>query len=104
MSPAAIAGATNAIFFNHGQCCNAGSRLYVQRKVFDEVAQGVADAAESIKLGSAFDPETQMGPLISDEQFSEVTGYLKSGEDQGARSLVGGGRFGSAATSSSRRS
>src|SRR5580765_3428166 len=47
--PAAIAGASNAIFFNHGQCCNAGSRLYVQRKVFDEVAQGVADVAEGIK-------------------------------------------------------
>ncbi|MCC7371672.1 MAG: aldehyde dehydrogenase family protein [Chloroflexi bacterium] len=92
--PAAIAGASNAIFFNHGQCCNAGSRLYVQRKVFDEVAQGVADAAEGIKLGNAFDPDTQMGPLISDEQLRRVTGYLQSGAEQGARSLVGGSRFG----------
>ena len=71
-----------------------GSRLYVQRQVFDEVVAGRRRAAEGIKLGDGFDPETQMGPLVSDEQLRRVTGYMASGREQGARSLVGGSRFG----------
>jgi phenylacetaldehyde dehydrogenase len=71
---AATAGAANAIFFNHGQCCVAGSRLFVQEDRFDEVVAGVADIARSIKLGDGLDPETQMGPLVSDEQLQRVTG------------------------------
>ena len=73
---AAIAGAANGIFFNHGQCCNAGSRLYIEKDVFDEVVAGVADEAEKIKVGPGTDADTQMGPLISDEQFDKVLGYL----------------------------
>jgi Aldehyde dehydrogenase family len=65
----AIAGAANAIFFNHGQCCVAGSRLFVHEGIFDEVVDGVAEVAKSIKLGEGMDPETQMGPLVSDEQL-----------------------------------
>src|SRR5271170_3967407 len=64
-SESAIAGAANAIFFNHGQCCVAGSRLFVQESRFDEVVDGVAEIAKSIKLGSGLDPSTQMGPLVS---------------------------------------
>ncbi len=90
----AIAGASNAIFFNQGEVCSAGSRLYIQKNVFDEVIEGVAAAAKNIKLGPGFDPETQMGPLVSDEQLNRVTGYLKSGVTEGARSLVGGQRYG----------
>ncbi len=90
----AIAGAANAIFFNHGQCCVAGSRLYVQEDNFDEVVAGVTDIAKSIKLGDGMDPETQMGPLVSDEQLRRVTGYLKSGKDDGAEARSGGGRWG----------
>src|SRR6204780_4338811 len=60
---AAIEGAANAIFFNHGQCCVAGSRLYVQRGRFDEVVDGVAEIAKSIKMGPGMEPGTQMGPL-----------------------------------------
>src|SRR5690348_32271 len=70
----AIAGAANGIFFNHGQCCNAGSRLYVQKGVFDDVVSGVADIAKGIKVAPGTDPEAQMGPLISDEQFEKVLG------------------------------
>src|ERR1700732_2311266 len=92
--PAAIEGAANAIFFNHGQCCVAGSRLYVQRGRFDEVVDGVAAIAKSIKLGPGMEPGTQMGPLVSDEQFQRVTGYLESGKLQGATTLAGGGRSG----------
>ncbi len=90
----AIEGAANAIFFNHGQCCVAGSRLFVQQSRFDEVVDGVAEIAKSIKLGSGLDEGTQMGPLVSDEQFRRVTGYLESGKADGATALTGGGRFG----------
>src|SRR5579863_6361884 len=62
---AAIAGAANAVFFNHGQCCVAGSRLFVQEDRFDDVVAGVAEIAKSIKLGDGMDPETQMDPLVS---------------------------------------
>jgi phenylacetaldehyde dehydrogenase len=91
---AAIEGAANAIFFNHGQCCVAGSRLYVQRDRFDEVVDGVAEIAKSIKMGPGMEPGTQMGPLVSDEQLRLVTGYLESGEAEGATALAGGGRYG----------
>jgi len=92
--PAAITGAANAIFFNHGQCCVAGSRLFVQENRFDEVVDGVAEIAKSIKLGSGLDEGTQMGPLVSDEQLRRVTGYLESGKADGATAVTGGGRFG----------
>jgi phenylacetaldehyde dehydrogenase len=90
----AIEGAANAIFFNHGQCCVAGSRLFVQQSRFDEVVDGVAEIAKSIKMGPGMEPGTQMGPLVSDEQFRRVTGYLESGKEDGATALAGGGRFG----------
>ncbi|WP_061290467.1 aldehyde dehydrogenase family protein [Herbidospora cretacea] len=90
----AIPGAANAIFFNHGQCCVAGSRLFVHESRFDEVVSGVADIARGIKLGSGLDPDTQMGPLVSDEQFRRVTGYLESGRAEGARTVAGGQRHG----------
>lgn len=92
--PTAIAGAANAIFFNQGEVCSAGSRLYVQKNVFDQVVEGVAEQAKKIKVGPGFDPATQMGPLVSDEQLARVTGYLKSGVDEGAKSIVGGQRYG----------
>src|SRR6202140_4556955 len=79
----AIEGAANAIFFNHGQCCVAGSRLFVQRGRFDEVIDGVAQIAKSIKMGAGMEPGTQMGPLVSDEQFRRVTGFLESGKADG---------------------
>jgi phenylacetaldehyde dehydrogenase len=90
----AIEGAAHAIFFNHGQCCVAGSRLYVQRDSFDKVIDGVAEIAKSIKMGPGMEPGTQMGPLVSDEQFRLVTGFLESGKADGATALAGGGRFG----------
>jgi phenylacetaldehyde dehydrogenase len=90
----AIEGAANAIFFNHGQCCVAGSRLFVQESRFDEVVDGVAEIAKGIKLGSGLDPSTQMGPLVSEEQFQRVSGFLESGRTDGATALAGGGRHG----------
>ena len=90
----AIPGAANAIFFNHGQCCCAGSRLYVHKKRFDQVVEGIAAAAKKIKLGPGHSPDTDMGPLVSEEQLNRVMGYLKAGQSEGAESVVGGGRFG----------
>jgi phenylacetaldehyde dehydrogenase len=92
--PEAIDGAAHAIFFNHGQCCVAGSRLYVQQSRFDEVVDGVAQIAKSIKMGPGMEPDTQMGPLVSEEQLRLVTGYMESGEAEGATALAGGGRYG----------
>src|SRR5712692_2551051 len=60
----AIPGAASAIFFNHGQCCCAGSRLYIERAAFDQVVEGVAEHARNIKVGPGMDPDTQMGPLV----------------------------------------
>ncbi|MBV9094212.1 MAG: aldehyde dehydrogenase family protein [Streptosporangiaceae bacterium] len=90
----AVAGAANAIFFNHGQCCVAGSRLFVEQDRFDEVVHGVADIAKSIKVGPGLDPGTEMGPLVSQEQYERVTGYLEHGKSEGATALAGGGTHG----------
>jgi phenylacetaldehyde dehydrogenase len=90
----AIDGAANGIFFNHGQCCCAGSRLFVEKPIFDRVVEGVAERAKKIRVGRGLDPETQMGPLVSQEQLDRVCGYLASGSSEGARAVVGGKRIG----------
>jgi phenylacetaldehyde dehydrogenase len=91
---AAVPGAANAIFFNHGQCCCAGSRLYVQKPVYDEVVEGVARHARKIRVGSGFDHATQMGPLVSREQLERVCSYIDAGLHDGARLITGGSRTG----------
>jgi acyl-CoA reductase-like NAD-dependent aldehyde dehydrogenase len=87
----AIPGAANAIFFNSGQVCLAGSRLFVQARVFDEVLAGIANIAQSIRLGSGLDPRTQMGPLISAKQKERVSQYVELGKREGAELVAGGG-------------
>lgn len=87
---AAIAGAASAIFFNHGQCCCAGSRLFVEQSIFDKVVEGVSQIAEGIIVGDGFDSATQMGPLVSREQFDRVCTYIKSGSYEGAQIRAGG--------------
>jgi phenylacetaldehyde dehydrogenase len=90
----AVPGAASAIFFNHGQCCCAGSRLFVQEKRYDRVLEGVSDIARNIRVGAGLDPSTEMGPLVSKVQFERVTGFLQSGKEEGARTVVGGNRRG----------
>ena len=90
----AVKGAASAIFFNHGQCCCAGSRLYIEKPVFDKVVEGVAEEARKIKLGPGLDPESQMGPLVSEEQLNRVCGYIDAGFSEGAKAVVGGSRKG----------
>jgi phenylacetaldehyde dehydrogenase len=89
-----IPGAAMAIFFNHGQCCCAGSRLYVEEKQFDKVVAGVSDIASKIKVGPGMDASTDMGPLVSEEQMNKVCGYLESGLAEGAKATAGGSRHG----------
>ena len=90
----AISGTANAIFFNHGQCCCAGSRLFVQESIFDKLVGGVADEAKKIKVGPGLDPNTQMGPMVSEIQFNRVCGYLESGLSEGAKAVAGGKKLG----------
>ena len=85
-----IGGAAQAIFFNAGQVCAAGSRLYAHKKIYDRVVEGVSAAADAIRLGPGLDPETEMGPLVSREQQDRVMGYVDSGREEGAELVTGG--------------
>jgi phenylacetaldehyde dehydrogenase len=85
----AVATAANAIFFNSGQVCCAGSRLYIESGIYDEVIAGVHQIANGIKVGDGLAGDTMMGPLVSAEQFERVSGYVKAGIDAGATALTG---------------
>jgi acyl-CoA reductase-like NAD-dependent aldehyde dehydrogenase len=87
---AAIKGSFQAIYFNSGQACNAGSRLFVPAERYDEVLGALAEAANSARLGPGLDPDTQLGPLVSAEQQERVMGYIESGRSEGAEVLAGG--------------
>ncbi|MFN8160249.1 MAG: aldehyde dehydrogenase family protein [Solirubrobacterales bacterium] len=89
---AAAATAAEAIFFNSGQVCSAGSRMMVERSVYDQVVDAVAQVASKLQLGPGLDPETTLGPLVSDEQLRRVTSYLERGVEEGASVAVGGRR------------
>jgi phenylacetaldehyde dehydrogenase len=88
----AAEGAAAAIYFNHGQCCCAGSRLFIEQKAYDHVLSRLVDYAQKIQLGPGMDPATQMGPLVSSDQFARVTGLVASGRQQGATLATGGAR------------
>ena len=79
-----------AIFFNSGQVCTAGSRLYVHSKIFDSVVEGLSGAANAIRLGPGLEQATEMGPLVSKEQQQRVLGYIESGRKEGASIAAGG--------------
>ena len=89
---AAASGAAAAIYFNHGQCCCAGSRLFVEKKVYDKIIPKLVAFSEKIKVGPGMHPATEMGPLVSSEQYARVTGYLEAGKRAGATVAAGGGR------------
>ncbi len=89
---AAAIGAASAIYFNHGQCCCAGSRLFIEQKVYDRVMPRLIDYSKQVKLGPGMDPTTEMGPLVSHEQFTRVSDYLQHGRQEGATVAAGGGR------------
>ncbi len=91
---AAIEGSHFALFFNQGQCCCAGSRLFVERKVYDEFVERSADRARRRTVGNPLDDGTEQGPQVDDAQFDKVMGYINSGRQEGARLVCGGERVG----------
>ena len=88
----AVDAALAQIFSMNGQRCTAGSRLLVQRSLYDEIVEAVADRAKRIRVGDPFDPRTELGPLIRPEHLDRVLDYVESARTEGARVLVGGGR------------
>ena len=90
----AVEGSFIGLFLNQGQCCCAGSRLFVQGKVHDEFVERMLARTRKQKLGDPFDPATTQGPQVSEEQFDKVLGYIRSGRETGAKLLTGGGRWG----------
>ncbi len=90
---AAVPGAGMAVFANSGQICSAGTRLFVEKRIYDEFTGRVAEFGKSLRVGMGLDPETQVGPLVSAEQLDRVTGYLSIGRQEGARPLSGGERL-----------
>ena len=90
----AVKGAYQAIYYNTGQNCNAGSRLFVQRDQYDDVVAGLVEAAGRARLGPGLDPDTRLGPLISAEQEERVLGYIETGKAEGAELVTGGKKRG----------
>ncbi|CAH0134497.1 aldehyde dehydrogenase family protein [Peribacillus sp. Bi134] len=86
----AIPGALMGIMFNQGQVCCAGSRLYIQKKSYDNVVADLVSHAKNIKQGAGLDPSTQIGPLVSSEQMERVGGYIEKGKSEGAEVVTGG--------------
>ncbi len=91
---AAVEGAILGLYLNQGQCCCAGSRLFVQEQVHDQVVERLAARAQERKLGDPFDPETEQGPQVDKAQFDKILSYIDKGKAQGARCVSGGERFG----------
>jgi aldehyde dehydrogenase (NAD+) len=89
----AVAGAGMAVFANSGQICSAGTRLFVERRIYDEFTGRVAEFGKGLQVGNGIDPKTQIGPLVSEQQLDRVTGYLSLGKEEGARALSGGDRL-----------
>jgi aldehyde dehydrogenase (NAD+) len=91
---AAVEGAILGLYLNQGQCCCAGSRLFVQDSVHDKFVERLAAKAKGRKLGDPFDPATQQGPQVDRAQFDKIMSYIDKGRAQGARCVTGGERFG----------
>jgi acyl-CoA reductase-like NAD-dependent aldehyde dehydrogenase len=87
---AAVRGAHQAIYFNSGQACNAGSRLFVPAERYEEVMSALVESAKATRLGAGLDPSTQLGPLVSAEQRDRVMSYIQAGRSEGAELLAGG--------------
>jgi aldehyde dehydrogenase (NAD+) len=89
----AVPGAAMAVFSNSGQICSAGTRLFVEQRIYDEFTGRVAEFGKTLRIGDGRDPDTQVGPLVSAEQLKRVTGYLDIGRQEGAHPLSGGERL-----------
>ncbi len=90
----AVKGATWAVFSTSGQECTAGSRLFVERPVYQAVLDGLAAQAQRIRVGPGFAPKVHLGPIVSEKQMQTVLGYIESGRSEGAQIVAGGERLG----------
>ena len=90
----AVEGAHFGLFFNHGQCCCAGSRVFVEEKIYDQFVEKSGARARKTTVGDPFDPKTEQGPQVDQTQFDKVMGYIESGRDEGAKLVCGGDRVG----------
>lgn len=90
----AVEGAHFGLFFNHGQCCCAGSRVFVEEKIYDQFVEKSGARAKKRTVGDPFDPKTEQGPQVDQIQFDKVMSYIDSGRDQGAKLVCGGDRVG----------
>src|SRR5271163_554835 len=90
----AVEGAHFALFFNQGQCCCAGSRLFVEEKCYDEFVARSVERAKKRTVGNPFDKNTEQGPQVDQDQFNKVMGYIESGKKDKARLVAGGNRVG----------
>jgi aldehyde dehydrogenase (NAD+) len=90
----AVEGAHFGLFFNHGQCCCAGSRVFVEEKIYDQFVEKSGARANKRKVGDPFDPMTEQGPQVDQAQFDKVMGFIDSGQSEGAKLVCGGGRVG----------
>ncbi|MGA3204152.1 MAG: aldehyde dehydrogenase family protein [Bryobacteraceae bacterium] len=86
----AIAGTASAIFYNQGQCCTAGSRLFAHKSIYQRIVEGVVEEARKLKVGHGLNPDVNLGPLVSKEQHDKVKDYIDSGRTQGAEVVTGG--------------
>jgi len=91
---AAVAGAEFGLFFNQGQCCCAGSRLFVEESIHDKFVEKVVARAKTRQIGDPFDPNTTQGPQVDLDQFQKILGYIDKGKSEGATCLTGGSRVG----------
>jgi aldehyde dehydrogenase (NAD+) len=91
---AAVAGAEFGLFFNQGQCCCAGSRLFVEQSIHDKFVEKVTARAKQRKIGDPFDPTTTQGPQVDADQFNKILSYIDKGKSEGATCLTGGNRVG----------
>jgi aldehyde dehydrogenase (NAD+) len=89
---AATAGAFRGIFYNQGQVCCAGSRLFIEQEIYDEFVGTLSASAAAVKQGSGLDPQSRIGPLVSQEQIERVLGYVDAGKKEGAQVKTGGER------------
>ncbi len=90
----AVEGAHFGLFFNHGQCCCAGSRVFVEEKIYDQFVEKSGARARKRTVGDPFDPNTEQGPQVDQAQFDKVMGYIESGRGEGAKLVCGGERVG----------
>ncbi len=90
----AVAGAFHAIYFHCGQCCTAGSRLFVEKRIHQEFVERLAEKAKERRLGDPLDDKTEQGPQVSDEQMKKILSYVELGQKEGATLMTGGQRHG----------